>query len=218
MCETSRAVTVCPSCVVSLCGACCDDIHTRRGYQLHSLVPVDEFMASLESTSGHGTGGGGGGSRGSSAHLPRNGDSTDSEPEVFFSELQQRQCKVHRGESMEFVCEACCEEVCRHCVAAGGEHWEHGCRPLVDLALEKREALRETADAVNDCHAKWNKGFDDCHELRERLYVRRDALESAIKSHFHGIHSSLHSKEEQLLAAVRLEVEVRSQQLNNQAE
>lgn len=206
VCETSRAITVCPSCVVSLCQACCDDIHTRGGYQLHSLVPMDEFMAQLE-VIGHGGG----------TH-PRHTDSTESELEVFGSgEHQPRQCKVHRGESTEFLCEVCCEEVCRQC-STNGEHREHECRLLVDLALEKREALHRMIDDVNDCHAEWNKGFDDCHELRERLFVRQNTLESTIKSHFHSIHSSLHSKEEQLLAVVRSEMETRSQQLNNQAE
>ena len=204
VCESSAAVKVCPSCVVSLCQSCCDDIHTRRGYQLHSLIPVDEFMSQFESSLDV--------SSMSGSPLSRSHTPSDSES----WEEQQRHCKVHSGETTEFLCEVCCEEVCRYCV--GGEHREHECRPLVDLALEKRENLRRMIDEINDCHAEWNKGFDDCHELMEQIYIKQNTLESTIKSHFHSVHSALHAKEEYLLAVMRSEMEARSQQLTVQAE
>ena len=128
-----------------------------------------------------------------------------------------RHCKSHSSELVEYLCEVCYEEVCRQCHVSG-EHRDHECRLLTDIAIEKREVLRRMIDEVNQCHTEWNKGFDDCHEIREHLFHRQRVIEAGIKSHFHGIHSALHAKEEFLLAVVRSEIESRSKLLNSQAE
>ena len=99
-----------------------------------------------------------------------------------------------------------------------GEHKEHDCRLLAEVAMEKKEALRQAIDDISQCYARWNEGFDECEELQEHLFDRGRTLESSIKSHFHNIHSSLHAKEEQVLSQVRNEVDTRMKQLKQQAE
>ena len=198
VCETSSATIVCPSCAVCLCEPCSDDIHCRKGYQVHLLVPVGEFMDSLENLSSD------------SQLSPGN-----SKTEMF--DEQQKTCKVHQSEPLEYYCEPCCEEICKQCHVIG-DHQDHECGLLSDVAMEKREALRQMMDKVNQCQVEWNKGFDECHEGREHLYTKQRDLEGVIKSHFHGIHSTLHAKEEYLLAVVRSEIESRSRALNSQAE
>lgn len=201
VCETSGAVIVCSSCSVFLCHTCSDDIHSRKGYQVHVLTPVQEFVdQSLETMV------------------------SDTQPVSQSSELdsslsEQNTCAVHQGEPLDYYCELCCEEVCRLC-QAGSEHRDHlqECHPVADVASKRREILRRMFDAVGKCREEWNKGFDECHERRERLFDRQRDLESAIQSHFHGIHSALHAKEESTLSIIRSEVSARSQLLKNQAE
>lgn len=197
VCETSDAIVVCPSCAVCLCQSCSDDIHSRKGYHVHQLVPFGEFMNSLDNMF---------------SDSLRQRSSSDSDL------LEEpKHCKSHSSELVEYLCEVCYEEVCRLCHVSG-EHRDHDCRLLTDIAIEKREVLRRMVDEVNQCHAEWNKGFDHCHEMREHLYHRQRGIEAGIKSHFHSIHSALHAKEEYLLAVVRSEIESRSKQLNSQAE
>ena len=199
VCEASEASVVCPSCSVVLCDSCSNDIHKRKGYHLHQLVSITEFFNSqgeIVPSSG--------------AFSPK----STSESELELS-LGERQCKLHSAESLEFLCETCYEEVCRLCKMA--EHREHECRLLVDVASEKKESLRRAIEDVNECHAKWNTGFDSCHESREHLFDKRRTLEALIKSHFHSIHSTLHVREEVLLGQVQKEIESRSKLLNSQA-
>ncbi len=196
VCETSGAVVVCSSCAVLLCQLCSDDIHSRKGYQVHVLTPVAEFMASLETIV----------------------SDTQLTSEVEYSD-EHKVCKSHPGEPLECYCEMCCEQVCRLC-RVSGEHKEHAheCRPVADVASEKRAVLRRMADSMCQCQAEWNKGFDDCHEWREHLFAKRRHLESVIQSHFHSVHSALHAREESTLSVVRSEIEARSQLLKSQAE
>ena len=197
VCESSAATVVCPSCAVCLCQSCSDDIHSRKGYHVHQLVQYGEFMNSLE-------------------HLFSDSHCRHTNPDSdLLDELKH--CKSHSSELVEYLCEVCCEEVCRQC-HLNGDHKDHECRLLTDLALEKREALRRMIDSINQCHAEWNKGFDNCHEVREHLYHTQRSIEAGIKSHFHSVHSALHAKEEYLLAVVRSEIESRSKLLNSQAE
>lgn len=184
---------MCPSCAVCLCQSCSDDIHSRKGYHLHVLIPVSEFMNSSEDLS------------------------TSPLSHQSSMEMELHHCKIHTSEPVEYNCEVCCEEVCRTCHVSG-DHRDHDCRLLTDVASEKREALRRMIDEVNQCHMNWNKGYDDCQELREHLFMKKRELEAGIKSHFHGIHSKLHAQEEQLLSLVHCEIDSRSQMLNSQAE
>lgn len=199
VCETNEASVVCPSCSVVLCLSCSNDIHKRKGYHLHQLVSITEFFNS-QGEVGPSTG----------AISPK----STSESESEFS-LGEQQCKLHPAETMEFFCETCYEEVCKHCKMV--DHRDHECRLLVDVASEKKESLRRAVQEVNECHAKWNTSFDSCHELREHLFDRRRTLEALIKSRFHSIHSTLHVREEVLLGQVQKEIESRSKLLNSQA-
>lgn len=200
VCEMSGAAIVCPSCAVCLCTSCSDDIHSRKGYHIHQLIPVSEYMSDCL-TSGGSTGSTDGGFR----------QRTNSELS------DERTCKYHGGEQTEYVCETCCEEICKICQFSA-EHKEHECRPISDITKEKKEALRQAIEAIEDCHSIWNKGFDECHELQEQLYVKSRQIETDIKTHFHAIHSLLHAKEESLLSHVREAVEARVKTLQAQAE
>ena len=203
VCETNHAILVCPSCAVFLCQECSDDIHSRRGYKVHLIVPVvDFFMNSGDSILS--------GDSGVSSLSQR------SEFDCSFED-QQKHCKSHSSEILDYICETCCEEVCKLC-RTSVDHKDHECRLLSDVAMEKQGALRRMIDKVNQCHVEWCKGFDECKELQEHLYHKQQNMEATIKSHFHSIHSLLHAKEEHLLANARSEIEHRSQMLNTQAE
>ena len=203
VCETRGATVVCPSCAVCLCVSCSDDIHSRKGYHLHQLVPVMDFymssMDSLNSTSSS-TGG-------------SNNSINNKEQDT----LGEKSCKHHLGEMTEYECETCGEEICKVCLLSG-DHIDHETRLLVDIAADKREALKRAVSDVEDCHNTWNKGFDECHELQEHLYDASRKMETSIKTRFHAIHSLLHAKEESLLSHVRDEVESRGRDLQKQAE
>ena len=192
VCETRGATIVCPSCAVCLCMSCSEDIHSRKGYDLHQLIPVIEFTSFTDSLT----------------------SSVPSDTSDFSSE---RTCKHHTSEMMEYACETCLEDVCKVCVQSG-EHKDHEARLLVDIATDKKEALRRAISEVDDCHTVWNKGFDDCHELQEYMYHKSRKLEADIKTRFHAVHSLLHAKEEGLLSVVRDEVDSRVKSLQKQAE
>lgn len=207
VCETIRAIVVCPSCAVFLCEGCSDDIHSRKGYKVHLVVPVvDYFMSSTDSLSP--------GDSGIGSLRQRFHSGSESS---FEDALQQKHCKLHSSEALDYFCETCCEEVCRQCCTSI-DHRDHEYRLLADVAVGKRDALQKMIDKVGQCQLEWGKGFDECKELQEHLHHKQQNLEAAIKSHFHGIHSLLHAKEEHLLAVARSEVEHRSKMLNAQAE
>ena len=199
VCEVLGATVVCPSCAVCLCFSCSNDIHTRKGYQLHRLISLSEFINTP--------------SEELSAHSSSLGQRSSSESEV----VDRMHCKQHTSDMLEYVCSSCGEIICKWCVQSG-EHKEHDCRLLTDVAIEKKETLRQAIDDVTQCYARWNEGFDECEEMQEHMFDRGRSLESSIKSHFHNIHSSLHAKEEQVLGQVRSEVETRMKQLKQQAE
>lgn len=196
VCEIRMATIVCPSCAVFLCVSCSSDIHSRKGYDLHQLVPVKEFTA--ESCM--------------SSNFTQRLNSSESDLSGA-----ERTCKQHASELTEYACETCCEEICKVCVISG-EHKDHESRLLVDIATDKKEALRQAVEEIEDCHSTWNNGFDECHELQEYLYDRSRTMETEIKTRFHAIHSLLHAKEESFLSQVREEVETRVQSLKKQAE
>lgn len=202
VCETRGATIVCPSCAVCLCVSCSEDIHSRKGYHLHQLVPVMEFyVSSMESFAS---------SSGSLGHR------SNSDCDIL-SSGGDRSCKHHANELTEYECETCCEEICKICLLSG-EHRDHETRLLTDIAADKKEALKRAVQDIDDCHDTWNKGFDACHEMQEHLYDGSRTLETTIKTHFHAIHSLLHAKEEGILSKVREEVESRVKSLQKQAE
>ncbi len=197
VCEMSKAVIVCSSCSVVLCQSCSDDIHSRKGYQVHALTRVLDFMDSLETID---------------PELQAGSVESESFPN------ERNTCKIHQGQPLEYYCELCCDEACRLCQVTG-EHREHAqeCRLMADVAGEKREILRRTIETIDQCQAEWKKGFDECHEGRERLFARQRGVEAEIQSRFLRIHSALQSTEERRLSELRGEVEVRSQLLEKQA-
>lgn len=151
VCETRGATIVCPSCAVCLCISCSDDIHSRKGYDLHQLVPVMEFyMSSMESLS---------------SNSGSFGNRSNSDSDIL-SSGGERSCKHHTNELTEYECETCCEEICKVCLLSG-EHREHETRLLIDIAADKKEALKRAVSDIDDCHDTWNKGFDGCHEMKE---------------------------------------------------
>ena len=200
VCETRDATIVCPSCAVCLCVSCSGDIHSRKGYHVHHLMSIAEYMNSSES-------------------LPSNTGSlvqrTNSEFDILASE--ERTCKHHANELTEYACETCCEEICRVCLVSE-DHRDHESRLLVDIASDKKEALKRAVDEIEDCHSLWTNGFDECHLLQENLYDRSRQVETDIKTHFHAVHSLLHAKEESLLSQLREEVDSRVKSLKSQAE
>ncbi len=200
VCETREATIVCPSCAVCLCESCSGDIHSRKGYDIHHLMSVTEYMSSSES-------------------LPSSTGSfvqrTNSESDILSSE--ERMCKHHSSELTEYACETCCEEICKVCLLSG-EHRNHETRLQADIAADKKEALKRAMNDIEDCHSLWNKGFDECHLLREHLYDQSRKVETDIKTRFHAVHSILHAKEESLLTQLRDEVESRVKSLKSQAE
>lgn len=201
VCENSGAEVVCPSCAVCLCLPCSTDIHSKKGYQVHRLVPVSEILdGSLDSLPGEGMA----------------SQRSFSDSELLSSTEQQKMCKVHTSELVEYLCESCCEEVCKRCHLLD-DHRDHDCRLLTEVALEKRQSLRQLLSSIQQKHAGWNKGFDQCQELREYVSTRQTELEGAIKSHFHGIHSALHSREEKILKMVQEEMATRDLLLSRQA-
>ena len=199
VCEVLGATVVCPSCAVCLCFSCSKDIHSRKGYQPHRLITLSEFINTP--------------SEEFSSQSPSFEQRSASETDI----TDEHQCKQHPSEVLEYVCKSCGEIVCKMCLHSA-EHKDHDCRLLSDVAMEKKEELREAIDDVNRVYAKWNDGFDECEELQEHLYDRSRTLESSIKSHFHNIHSSLHAKEEQVLGLVRNEVDTRMNKLKQQSE
>lgn len=194
VCETRDVTIVCPNCAVYLCVDCSSDIHTRKGYDLHTLIPMADFMVSCDSIS-------------------QSGSSSSSEPDF----QGERLCKHHGNELLEFNCATCCENVCKICVTSG-EHSDHEIRLLVDIAIEKKEVLRRSLEEINECHFMWNNGFDNCQEMIEKLFDKSRTLETEIKTRFHAIHSLLHAKEENLLNKLRSEFESRNLSLKAQAE
>ena len=197
VCETRRVTIVCPSCAVCLCEVCSHDIHSRKGYDLHKLVPMDEFMSSNENIISNGI----------------FSQQTNSDSDVS----GEAACSHHANELLEFECETCCEEICKIC-RLSEEHKYHETRLLQDIALEKKEGLRQAINKIEDCHSAWNNGFDECQEVLEHLFNNSRTVETTIKTHFHAIHSILHTKEANLLSQIQKEVEYREKSLKKQAE
>ncbi len=196
VCETRGATIVCPSCAVCLCVSCSEDIHSRKGYHLHQLVPVMEFINSEESLAS---------------------TSSNLEQQELDISLEERRCKLHANEFLEYSCEVCNEEICKIC-RLSDEHKDHESKLLLDIAIEKKESLRHAINEIEDCHSIWNQGFDECHELQEVLYERSRGVVKAIKDKFLSIHSLLHDKEKSILSQLGEEVDTRVNSLQKQAE
>ena len=195
VCEVLGATVVCPSCAVYLCDTCSSDIHSKKGYRLHQLMTVTEFLRE-------------------ECFSPPLVEQTSTDSEIS----QERGfCKLHSTEPLEHLCETCGVKVCVQCQLSV-EHKEHECRPMVDIATEKREILRRTIDEVNTCSLRWNSGFDECQELRETLFDRQRSLEASVKAHFQALHASLSTRQEKVLTELRQEVDSRCTQLRRQAE
>ena len=198
ICEDSRVQVVCPTCAVALCQKCSAEIHSKKGYQVHSLLPVSDLSdRPLDFTSG----------RLVSAHRLRSNSALLSE---------QIMCKKHPQELVEYMCESCCETVCKRCHLVD-EHRGHDCKLLSELAHKKRQSIRHLLSTVQQKHATWNRGFDHCQELRERVNMRHKDLQKEVKSHFCKIHSGLQSQEEKILRELNEEMTNRDQLLSEQA-
>jgi len=200
VCETRDVTIVCPNCAVYLCTDCSSDIHTRKGYDLHTLMPMVDFMSSCESIT--------------SNFSQNNKSSSESD---FLSIQEERMCKLHPSELLEYNCATCCEDLCKICVSSP-EHVDHEVRLILDIAIEKKDLLKRSLEEVKECHFVWNNGFDDCQEMLERLFDKTRTLETEIKTRFHAIQSLLHAKEESLLTKLRSEFDSRNLALKEQAE
>ena len=204
VCENMKAEVACPTCAVSLCLSCSDEIHSKRGYQIHRLVAMSDLLdGTLDVLPVDGIVG----------QQPRT--TLSDQPETLPGE-PLKMCKVHTSELVEYLCETCDEEVCKRCHLVDG-HRRHDCRLLTEVVHEKRQALQHLLNAMQQKHAVWNKGFDRCQEVREYTRSRRNELEGAVKSHFHEIHSVLHSREEKILRGLEEEMASRDQLLSTQA-
>lgn len=200
VCESSKAEVACPSCAVSLCPSCSNDIHSKKGYQVHCLVAISDILnGTVDILSSDGL------------------VSQRSYTELEINPDKPKMCKVHSTELVEYMCVTCCEEVCKRCHLVDS-HRGHDCRLLKDVAHEKRESLHHLFSAMQEKHALWNKGFDRCQELREHANSRRTELEAAIKSHFQEIRSVLENREEKILSGLQEEMLSRDQLLSSQAE
>ena len=200
VCETSKAEVACPSCAVSLCLSCSNDIHKKKGYQVHRLVLLSDVLDGTVDV------------------LPSDGmvgQRSYSDPDI--APDRPKMCKVHSSELVEYVCMTCSEEVCKQCHLVD-YHKGHDCRLLKDIVQENKDSLRVLLAAMQEKHTLWNKGFDRCQELREYASARRSELEGAIKTHFEDIYSALHEREEQILTELQEEMLSRDQLLSSQAE
>lgn len=202
VCETVGATVVCPSCAVYLCDSCSTDIHSRKGYRLHQLMTVAEFIQEESHLNGV-------------AHQRSRTDSETSRSSQDASVMGF--CEQHTTQALEYLCETCRKRVCVKCQLSR-EHKDHECRSLVDVAAEKKEILQRTIDEVNTCYMRWNGGFDECQELRESLFDKQRNLEATVRTHFQAMRASLSVREEKLLSQVQHEIESRSAQLRRQAE
>ena len=200
VCESVKAEVACPSCAVSLCQSCSDDIHQKKGYQVHCLVALSDVL--------DGT-----------VDIPSS-DGTVANPlllpELEVLQNQPKMCKVHSSELIEYLCVTCSEEVCKKCHLVDN-HRGHDCRLLKEVAQEKRDSLCQLVTAMQEKHTVWNRGFDRCQELRETVNVCRTQLEGTIEAHFEEVRSALRVREEKILSDLKEEMQSRDQLLSSQA-
>ena len=197
VCESAKAEIACPSCAVSLCQLCSNEIHQKKGYQVHRLIAMSDVLdgtADVQSSDG----------------TVVNQQSFEVVPN------QPKMCKVHSSELIDYLCITCSEEVCKKCHLVDN-HRGHECRLLKEIAQEKRDSLCQLLTAMQEKHTVWNKGFDRCQELREYVNVRRRELEGTIKAHFEDIHTILHEREEKFLMELQEEMQSRDELLSSQA-
>ena len=202
VCEVYKAEVACPSCAVSLCLSCSSEIHQKKGYQVHRLVPMSDVLdgtVDIQSVDGMVT------------------QRSFSEPEFAVTGGRPKMCKVHSAELVEYLCLTCSEEVCKKCHLVDA-HRTHDCRLLKDIAQEKRDSLRHLLAAAQERHLVWNKGFDRCQELREITSVRRRELEAEIRACFEEVRSTLAAREEGILGQLEEEMQSRDKLLSSQAE
>lgn len=199
VCENSKAEVACPSCAVSLCLSCSNDIHSKKGYQVHRLVSMLDVL------------------NGTVEILPSDGLVSQRSNADIETNPDHKMCKIHSSELVEYMCVTCSEEVCKRCHLVDS-HRGHDCRLLKDVAHEKRDTLRLLLTNMQEKHAIWNKGFDRCQELREYASSRHTELEDAVRSHFEEIRSQLQNREEKVLKDLQEEMLSRDQLLSSQAE
>ena len=199
VCECMKAEVACPNCAVSLCLKCSNDIHQKKGYQVHRLILISDIM--------DGT-----------ADVPSSDGMVHqlSATEFDVPSDQPKMCKIHTSELVEYVCMTCTEEVCKKCHLVDS-HRGHDCRLLKDVAQEKRDSLRPLLSSMQEKHTLWNRGFDRCQELREYANIRRNELEQTIRSSFQEIYAALNDREESILRGLREEMDSRDQLLSSQA-
>ena len=200
VCENSKAEVACPSCDVSLCLLCSNEIHQKKGYQVHRLVPLSDIL------------------NGTVDDLPSDGmvnQRSFSDPEI--DPDKPKMCTVHPSELSEYLCITCSEEVCKQCHLVDS-HKGHDCKLIKDIVQEKKDSLRLLLSTVQEKHTLWNKGFDRCQELREYATARRSELEGVIKTHFEEIYSTLRGREEKILRDLQEEMLSRDQLLSSQGE
>ena len=199
VCESSKAEVACPSCAVSLCLSCSNEIHQKKGYQVHRLVSIWDILEGTVDV--------------------QPSDVIVNQRSVSDLEMlsdQHKMCRNHSSELVEYMCITCSEEVCKKCHLVDS-HRGHECRLLQDVAQEKRDSLHQLLSALQDRHTVWNKGFDRCQELREYVNIRRTEMEGTIRAHFEDLHSVLRSREEKILSGLQEEMQSRDQLLLSQA-
>eukprot|EP00753_Platysulcus_tardus_P020601 PLAT8262.1.p1 GENE.PLAT8262.1~~PLAT8262.1.p1 ORF type:complete len:499 (-),score=183.93 PLAT8262.1:63-1559(-) len=124
--SAAEATLFCASCDTPYCKSCSSDMHSRRAFARHEVVP-------LSSVDRSGVTGGGGGSKAEE-------DDGDVRPGA-------RTCLEHRGEPMILYCTRCDVAICAYCEKYG-EHATHRIISLSKVGSRKRERLAALQDAL----------------------------------------------------------------------
>ncbi|XP_029106059.1 zinc-binding protein A33-like isoform X2 [Scleropages formosus] len=131
-------------------------------------------------------------------------------------EKTELRCSVH-GEKLLFFCEDDQEVLCVVCQTSK-KHRNHQLCPMEEAALDIKEQLKTTLEAIKEKLKKFNETKKQCEKTVKHIKNQAQHTEKQIKEEFEKLHQFLRDEEEARLAALREEEEQKSQRMKEKIE
>eukprot|EP00753_Platysulcus_tardus_P005520 PLAT13428.1.p1 GENE.PLAT13428.1~~PLAT13428.1.p1 ORF type:complete len:506 (-),score=195.91 PLAT13428.1:97-1587(-) len=166
--DVSDASLWCSSCQADLCKGCSSELHSRRCFSSHTVVPLSEKVSEDDDSAARGGAYGARGGRGGRSSGRGRGERKVSD------------CPEHRGEPQILYCCTCEQSICAYCEKYG-DHRRHriiGLKEVGKRKMKQMAGMIDALEAMGDASAGTRRMESELRMLKEVYSKQVAELES----------------------------------------